>query len=499
MGRIIEISKRDSLAGRASVKFILHEIFDNDTEFNKNGISWEQPYVEQNAHTVKGMPLVTQFLDDEKTIPFGGHGEINVVDGIITFKDSLVVGSFENAYIDEVEVNNKKINALIGEAYIYEQRFPHLVEYLRDEYENNRSVESSIEICKSSGNSQIVYATGYKPQGRIPETYDYSGHAILIGQQPSDDSALMIELNHFKENKIIIDGINSEVNEVNKDLKKDKILIKSKSFEINELSYDDIATIVSRAFNNIMAMKEPNEYYCYCIYRFYPVSGTVIFCSWDTPTEYYKTTYNITNNDVTIGDVTEVEMTWTPSNDEANVELNTSLIRDILQKNNSNKGGDKKVDETKIAEINAKLDDLTTKLTDSDSKIAELNSAIVEANKTIEVKTTELNSATEELNMLRVFKEEKDLEIKKAEVNTYFETEVKKNGFTETELNSLKTDYVDKMDLDGLKIKEAEFCVKKVKELNSIEKTIETNTDNNALFMSIQNTEKSDEDYSDLF
>ena len=48
------------------------------------------------------------------------------------------------------------------------------------------------------------------------------------------------------------------------------------------------------------------------------------------------------------------------------------------------------------------------------------------------------------------FKEEKDLEVKKAEINSYFETEVKKNGFTEVELNSLKADFVDKMDFDGL-------------------------------------------------
>ena len=547
MGRIIEISKKDSVAGRANVKFVLHEIYNNDTEFNKNGISWQQPYVEQNSHTVRGMPLVTQFLDDEKTIPFGGHGEMNVSEGIVTFENSLVVGSFENAYIGEVEVNNKKINALIGEAYVYEQRFPHLVEYMREEFENGRAVESSIEICakKADGNDQIIYATGYKPQGRIPENYDYSGHAILIGQTPSDDSALMIELNHYKEENKIVDDIPIEVpnlpdisieqnainiiieDEVKEELSKqvkEKVIVKSKSFEINELSYDDIATIISRAFNAAMSMKEPNEYCYYYMYKFYPQSQTIIMTDYNTPSEYYKTSYNITNNDVTIGDIVEVEQAWTPLNDEPSVEVNSSLIKDILSKK-KDKGGKEKMDEKQIAEINAKLDDLTARLTDSDSKIVEsntkidelnstvteLNSTIVEANKTIEAKATELNSMTEELNSLKAFKEAKDIEAQEAEaqariaeINTYFEVEIKKNGFSEVELNTLKTEYVEKNDMEGLKAKEAELCVKRVKELNSLKTNVEnvelnSKQDNNDLFMAIHNTEKSEEDISDLF
>lgn len=558
MGNIIEISKKDSVAGRTYMKFILHTIYSNDTEFNKNGISWQQPYVEQNSHTVRGMPLVTQFLDDEKTTPYGGHGEMNVSEGVVTFENSLVVGSFENAYVGEIEVNNKKINALIGEACVYEQRFPHLVEYMREEFENGRAVESSIEICakKSDGNDQIIYATGYKPLGRIPENYDYSGHAILIGQTPSDDSALMIELNHYID-KNVIDGIPLEMNEVKEKLAKqvkEKVIISKKSFELNELSYDDIATIVCRAFNASMNMKEPDEYRYYYPHMFYPQSQTVIMTDYGTPQEYYKTTYNITNNDVTIGDITEVDMSWTPSNeDDTAVEINISLIEDIIninKKTDKNATSDKSMkdkimnmsdkqktsmisgmtedekinmiasmsdmiktmkkggntvetnetNEQLVKELNSKVEELTTKMT-------ELNTVIVEANKTIESKEVEATQITEELNSLKAFKEAKDLESQEAEaqakiveINTYFETEIKKNGFSEVELNSLKTEYVDKNDLVGLKTKEAELCVKKVKELGLVEKQVELNgKDNTDLFMAIHNTEKSEEDISDLF
>ena len=78
--------------------------------------------------------------------------------------------------------------------------------------------------------------------------------------------------------------------------------------------------------------------------------------------------------------------------------------------------------------------------------------------------------------------------------------EVLKNGFTDVELNSLKADYVEKMDLNGLKLAEAELCVKKVKELNSIKKSLEVkSSDSKDLYMSIHNTEKSEEDNSDLY
>jgi vacuolar-type H+-ATPase subunit I/STV1 len=193
-------------------------------------------------------------------------------------------------------------------------------------------------------------------------------------------------------------------------------------------------------------------------------------------------------------------MTWTPSNDEQAVEVNLSKIEDMVKdmpedmNKQMNEGGVMmEENQEKLTELNSKIEALT-------AQVAELNNAVVEANKALEAKNAEVSGMTEELNSLKAFKEEKDLEAKKAEINSYFETEIKKNGFTEVELNSLKTDYVDKMDLKGLKEAESDLCVKKVKELNSIQKTLETNSkDNTDLFMAIHNTEKSDEDISDLF
>ena|GEM_PF-2451784 len=485
------------LAGRTKIKMSALEIYPDKNSHNSNGITWLKQYIEDNIASAIGMPFVVSWLDEELQIP-SDHGTMSFDDeGNIEF-DGVTVGSVQDASMGTVNIDGVDKDALICEGYLYNQRYPLFVEFLKESLANGENIKGSIEINGKGANKSIEYLDGSVNEdgtlkiGRIPTVFDFSGLAILYMCQPSDNTSQVIE-------------INNKLDEV-KELKKGKVIVKSKSFEINELSYDDIATIISRAFNCAMTMKEPDEYCYYCIYKFYPQSQTIIMTDYDTPSEYYKTTYNITNNDVTIGDIVEVEMAWAPTNDEPSMEVNASLIRDILSKK-KDKGGKMKMDEKQIAEINAKLDDLTARLTTSDSKIVELNSTvvelnstIVEANKTLEAKTVELNSATEEVNTLKAFKEEKDLEAKSAEINAYFTNEISKNGFSEIELNSLKAEYVEKNDMEGLKSKEAELCVKRVKELNSVKTTVEVNSVDNAdLFMAIHNTEKSEEDISDLF
>ena len=491
---ICEMPEGD-LAGRTQITMSALEIYPDNSQYNSNGISWLQEYVEANMDSAIGCPFVVSWLDEENGIP-SDHGTMTTDDeGNISF-DGDTVGTNLEPYIGQVEIDGELKDALIFKGYLYNQRYPAFVQWLKDSIANGEQIKGSIEINGKGGNANIEYLDGATnddgtpKMGRIPTVFDFSGLAILYIVEPADKTSQVIE-----------------VNEVNKDLSKNKdkddkdnIIVNSKKFEINELSYDDIATIVSRAFNSSMTIMEPDEYHYYYIYKFYPQSQTVIMTDWDTPSEYYKTTYNITNDSVTIGDIIEVEQTWTPINEEPSVEINTSLIKDILYKNikheenTIDKGGDNKMDENekKIAELNAKITELNTQLD-------EINSTVVEANKTIETKSSELNTVNEELTTLRKFKEDKDLENKKSEINDYFSNEISKNGFTEVELNMLKTEYVDKTDLDGLIAKEKELCVKKIKEINSVNKTIETNTNNDTLFMSIQNTEKSDEDYSDLF
>jgi len=533
------------LAGRTKIKMSACEIYPDKNHYNANGITWLKQYIEDNIASTIGAPYVVSWLDEELQIP-SDHGTMSVDDeGNIEF-DGVAVGSIQEAYTGTVNIDGIDKEALITEGYLYNQRYPLFVDWLKESLANGENIKGSIEINGKGANKNIEYLDGSTNEdgtlkvGRIPTVFDVSGLAILYMCNPSDNTSQVIEINQVIEDEKVLEDLQLDINtsieqntiniiiedEVKEELSKqvkEKVIVKSKSFEINELSYDDIATIISRAFNAAMSMKEPNEYCYYYMYKFYPQSQTIIMTDYNTPSEYYKTTYNITNNDVTIGDIVEVDMAWMPSNDEPSVEVNSLLIKDILSKK-KDKGGKEKMDEKQIAEINAKLDDLTAKLTDSDSKIvesntkidelnstiAELNSTVVEANKNIEAKTTELNLVNEELNSLKAFKEAKDIEAKEAEaqakiaeINTYFEVEIKKNGFSEVELNSLKTEYVEKNDMEGLKAKEAELCVKRVKELNSLKTNVDielnAKNDNTDLFMAIHNTEKSEEDISDLF
>jgi len=197
-----EINKSVAKAGRVPFKQIIHKIYPDENSYNLNGISWNRQYTEQNKDSVNGMCLVCQFLDKDNQIPFGSHGDAVIKDGDVSFDDSLVVGTFEDSYIDDaLELNGETFSALVGQGYIYSQRFPALVDYLQEQYDQGNSIDGSVEICadKSKGNNQIVYANGYKENGRIPKEYQYSGNALCIGVPPADSSAVMIELNNAKK------------------------------------------------------------------------------------------------------------------------------------------------------------------------------------------------------------------------------------------------------------------------------------------------------------
>jgi len=533
MNHIIELSS-EQVANRREIKFVVSEL---EVE-NGNGCIFTEQYVNDNIESARNMLLYATFADIDKS-QYTDHGEQKTDDGEYIFPDTSIVGVTTNAYVSNLTIDEIKGKYLIAEGYLQEDKVPNFIAQLKEELDLGVNPKTSVEIHAKKGNDSIIYESGkWTATNRKPCVFDFNGSAFVIN--PSDKNAILLELNAQTEpsdntsqvNQVIEEVIPIEQNtiiedEVKEELSKqvkEKVIVKSKVFELNELSYDDIATIVCRAFNATMNIREPEDYKYYYPYKFYPQSQTVIMTDYGTPQNYYKTSYNVTNNDVTIGDIVEVEQAWTPLNDEPSIEVNSSLIKDILSKK-KDKGGKEKMDEKQIAEINAKLDDLTARLTDSDSKIVEsntkidelnstvteLNSTIVEANKTIEAKATELNSMTEELNSLKAFKEAKDIEAQEAEaqariaeINTYFEVEIKKNGFSEVELNTLKTEYVEKNDMEGLKAKEAELCVKRVKELNSLKTNVEnvelnSKQDNNDLFMAIHNTEKSEEDISDLF
>lgn len=271
-GQVIEVNQSKKYAGRTNIKWILLEIHDSSDRWNKNGITWKEEYIKKNIDSVRNMPIAAEFLDESEKDEPHGHGLTDIRDGEPIFEDSIVVGVAEHGYIDTVEINNRKIKALIAEGYIYNQRYPEFVKWLKNQMSMGEMPETSVEICASDGNSTIIYEDGYKEKGRVPMIFDFSGSAIL-GIPPADNSALVIELNQKKgeksmaENKDILelsqklDEKNTEINSLKDSLKTKEDELKGVTAELNEKTeeVDGLVNKLKEVESELNELKKENE------------------------------------------------------------------------------------------------------------------------------------------------------------------------------------------------------------------------------------------------
>ena len=193
---IYEISSENKIAGRRSIKVVLHEIFPDNTRWQENGISWKEEYVQANLHSVVGMSIVAAFLTDDRDVPYDhGMTDIREEDRLPLFEDATMVGHFEKAYVDDVEIDGVTKRCLIAEGTLDEMRYPKFVAWLRERMAES-VVKGSVEIVgKPEHDGYIIYSGGWKDEGRVPQYYDYSGYAIL-GVKPADEAAIVMELNN---------------------------------------------------------------------------------------------------------------------------------------------------------------------------------------------------------------------------------------------------------------------------------------------------------------
>lgn len=272
--RIFELSENKKITGRRYIKWIIHEIYNDPNKWNKNGISWKEQYVLNNIDSLKGMPICVEFLDCDKSEPMG-HGLSNTKDNKVLFEYSTTVGTTEGAYIDDIEVDGETIRALIGEGYIYEQRYPNFVDWIKTKLYDKEFPDTLVEICnKANGdNETIIYENNQGGEGRIPMIYDYTGVAI-IGIEPSDDKAILIEMNSYnnkeeekmsKELEEKVSGLTEQVgtltNELNelrnyKKQNEDKLLVAELNQKLSEYS-DSEKEIVKNKVEQFS--KEPQQ------------------------------------------------------------------------------------------------------------------------------------------------------------------------------------------------------------------------------------------------
>lgn len=265
-GQVIEVNQNKKYAGRTNIKWVLLEIHDSTDKWNKNGITWKEEYVKKNIDSVKNMPIAAEFLNEwEKDVPHG-HGFTGVKDGEPLFEDSVVVGVAERGYIDTIEINNQKIKALIAEGYIYNQRYPEFVKWLKEQMDEGKMPETSVEICASEGNDSIIYEDGYKEKGRVPMVFDFSGSAIL-GIPPADNNALVIELNQKRGEKEMSENILElsqkieEINALKDTLRKKETELEKVHTELNEKNeeIDGLVKELKKVEKELNELKEKNE------------------------------------------------------------------------------------------------------------------------------------------------------------------------------------------------------------------------------------------------
>lgn len=219
--RFLEISQATNPNGRRKVKLALHEIYPDRTQWNRNGITYLEQYTRDNADSVKGMPLCAEFLDDDKDIPYG-HGLTGHIKSMPVFENSVQVGVCEDWSIEDIEIEGETHRCLCATGYINEGRYPKFVKWIEDQVANGETLRGSVEFVGTKDNDgEIIYDGGWKEEGRVPMVYDYSGYCIL-SVKPSDPSAILIELNQFKNNLEDVE-MNEEMRKAFSDLQSEVI------------------------------------------------------------------------------------------------------------------------------------------------------------------------------------------------------------------------------------------------------------------------------------
>lgn len=235
LNNILEISKRVNKNGRVPIKIALLKIHNNPNETNKNGLHWKKEYVEKAMDTAIGMPFCAEFVDEEKKeIPLGHGltGEITNSDGIQEpiFENSEVVGTCEKVSIETIkDESGDDIEVLCGEGFLYAQRYPRFVKWVRKNYALG-NVFTSIEIMGTVENdNKIIYEESNPTNNfRTPMEMAFSGSCIL-NISPADDDAVIIEVAQKKEKKEENSKMEFDMNEI-------KNAIKETISEMNEKS-----------------------------------------------------------------------------------------------------------------------------------------------------------------------------------------------------------------------------------------------------------------------
>lgn len=217
---ILEVSKRASKGGRVPIKIALLKIHEEATETNKNGLHWDETFVTNAMESAIMMPICAEFADETKSVPLG-HGLTETItdeNGVNEpiFGNSETVGVIESVAIETITNDESEMKVLVGNGFLYNQRYPLFVKWVRQNYATS-SVDTSIEIMGlPENNNKIVYLEKEPTdEFRTPKDFLFSGTAIL-SLSPADDNAIVLEVaqKNNKEDKKIMEFDMNEVKAV---------------------------------------------------------------------------------------------------------------------------------------------------------------------------------------------------------------------------------------------------------------------------------------------
>lgn len=206
--KLFEINqKQEEKTGYKRFKLVVAEVYDSScivdeagTQYNDNGITWIDEYVEAAKETLVGSSVTVEFADDTQT-DILGHGQIGEYkDGVPIFKNATIIGHFDKAYLSEITETEDGVDitkkVLMGEGTLDYMRYSDCIDLLSEKLSNDETIYGSVELIRTKENEGIVYLYGYKDKGRIPTEFEFSGFSILGGGvMPADCKSTLLELN----------------------------------------------------------------------------------------------------------------------------------------------------------------------------------------------------------------------------------------------------------------------------------------------------------------
>jgi len=381
---LLEISEKNP-NGRRDIKMVIHSIYDNENEWNKNGITYLEEYTKNNLDSIKGLPICVAFLDSDKEYPYD-HGYTGIKDGTIPlFENSEQVGAFYYGAIEDVIIDGESKRCLVGYGYINEARYANFVQWIENQKASNQTVSGSVEFVGTTENDgKIIYRDGWKEQGRIPKIYSYSAFCIL-GIEPADDNAIMLEFNQLnnKPNNINKNNNNKKEDSHVMDEKQMELLITSVKSAISETnSKNEELTAKITDLNESVAVKDTEIENLNT--QILEANSKVEekdkeLAEINALVEQMKTELNQCKKDFAINELNQALTIFTNEEkayakediDLFNEDYTKVEVNSIITKINAGIGA--KAKETQIAEINAaknqpKLDDIFGSVDDVDTK-----------------------------------------------------------------------------------------------------------------------------------